>query len=109
MKKFLVSYHAPVPLLEQIAHATPEESQASMQAWMAWTKKAGSAVVDLGVPLGNSKKIGIAGNADATVVGYSVVQADSINSAAKLFDGHPHLKINGCSIEIFEQVPTGEV
>ena len=35
MKKFIVLYHAPTSVLEQMQNATPEEAQAGMEPWMA--------------------------------------------------------------------------
>jgi hypothetical protein len=105
MKKFLVLYHASTPAMKQMAKATPEQAKAGMDAWMAWAKKAGKAVVDLGMPLGSGKKRGARGSADATVVGYSVMQSDSMKSVTELFNEHPHLKMRGASIEVFEGLP----
>ena len=40
------------------------------------------------------------------VNGYSIVQAESLDKAKKLFKGHPHLKANPeCTIEIHEVMP----
>src|SRR5215469_4044535 len=44
MTKFLVLYHSTTSVQEQMASATPEQMKAGMDAWMAWDKKAGSAV-----------------------------------------------------------------
>lgn len=107
MKKFIVLYHAPVSAMQQMANATPEQAKAGMDAWMAWAKKAGTAIVDLGMPLGNGKTLGgtvSVGSAD-NVAGYSVVQSESMDSAAKLFRDHPHLKVPGFSIQILEGLP----
>jgi hypothetical protein len=54
MKKFLVLYRAPMAAFEQMQKATPEQQKAGMEAWITWSKKAGSAIVDMGAPLGKS-------------------------------------------------------
>lgn len=92
--------------MQQMANATPEQAKAGMDAWMAWAKKAGTAIVDLGMPLGNLKKLGAKmDNAGDNVTGYSILQADSLDSATKLFNDHPHLKMPGFSIEVLESLP----
>jgi len=104
MKKFLVLYHTPVAAREQMAKATPEQAKAGMDAWMAWSGRSGSAIVDLGAPVAAAATIG--GNSRAgDVGGYSILQAESIDAAKKLFDGHPHLMLSGASIEVLEFLP----
>ena len=58
MSKYLVLYRSPTSAREQMANATPEQAKAGMDAWMAWAGKAGSAVVDLGAPLGTGEAVG---------------------------------------------------
>jgi hypothetical protein len=101
MKKFLVLYLAPVSAMEQMAKATPEQAKAGMDAWFAWSQKAGSAIVDLGSPLGQPAVLG--GSAAARDLGgYSILQAESMAAAKALLDGHPHLMQPGFTIEIHE-------
>jgi hypothetical protein len=76
-----------------------------MELWMTWANGAGSAIVDLGSPLGNGTKIAQGGAETPTkapIVGYSVLQAESMAAAKKLIEGHPHLLMPGFSIELFE-------
>ena len=103
MKKFLVLYHAPATAMAQMAKATPEQSKKGMELWMQWKNKNDKNILDLGTPLGNGKKLpnGSAG----TVVGYSVVQADSVEGATKMMKDHPHFHTEGGSIEVFEYLP----
>jgi hypothetical protein len=104
MKKFLVLYHTPVSAREQMANATPEQAKAGMDAWMAWSSRSGSAIVDLGAPVAAAANIGGSSGA-GDVGGYSIVQAASVEAAKKLFDGHPHLMFPGASIEVLEFLP----
>lgn len=106
MNKFLVLYHAPVSVMEQMASSTPQQMQAVMNAWMGWAKKAGNAVVDLGLPLGAGKTITQASVKDSqsSVSGFSILQADSVDALSGLLKEHPHLQMPGASIEVFESV-----
>ncbi|MBV9349170.1 MAG: hypothetical protein JO026_00275 [Patescibacteria group bacterium] len=108
MKKYIALYLAPVSVLEEMANATPEQAKAGMNAWMAWAKKTGSALIEMGAPLGNAKHITRNGIADAKseVCGYSIVEAASAEEAAKLFEDHPHVRaMMSASVEVLEFMP----
>jgi hypothetical protein len=107
MKKFLVIYQAPTSAVEQMAKATPEQSKAGMDAWMAWAKKAGPAIVDMGLPLGNGAALakGSVSKGTTKIVGYSILQADSMEAVTKLLQGHPHLHPPGFTIDVLEGLP----
>jgi predicted RNase H-like HicB family nuclease len=104
MKKYIVLYHAPTGAMEQMAGATPEEAKKGMEAWMEWAKKLGSGLVDLGTPLGNGRKVTKEGIAPSThdVVGYSILEAETIDAAVEMLKEHPHLWTEQCSIEVHE-------
>ena len=96
MKKFLVLYRSSVSAADQMAAATPEQAEAGMNAWMDWSERNRDAIVELGSPL----------RGDSDVSGYSIVQAESTDAAAKLFEDHPHLRMPGdSSIELLEFLP----
>jgi hypothetical protein len=104
MKRFVVIYHAPISAMEQMANAGPED----MKPWMDWAAKCGDGLVDMGTPLGGGQKLTKSGNSpsDKSVMGYSIVQADDIQSAMALLQGHPHLEMAaGCEIEVHESLP----
>ena len=108
MKKFMILYLSPVSAREQMANASPEQMQAGMREWLNWREKTGKAIVDLGAPLASGKHIeaGKVTGGNLTVTGYSIVQANSIDEAVKLFKEHPHFKMpGGASIEVLEFVP----
>jgi hypothetical protein len=107
MKKFILLYKGPMSAEEQMANATPEQAKAGMDAWMAWSKKAGSAIVDLGAPLGRgaSVKKGSVEKASGGVGGYSILQAPSIDAINQLLVDHPHFMIPGATIEVLEALP----
>src|SRR4051812_7287978 len=104
MKKFLVLYRSVVSAHEQMAKATPEQAKAGIEAWMAWAQRAGSALVDMGSPLGQTALIGGTA-APGHIGGFSVLQADSLEGAKKALDGHPHLHMPTASIEVLEFLP----
>ena len=107
MGKFLVLYNSPMSAAEQMAKATPEQMKAGMDAWMAWARRTGEGLVDFGVPLGSSKTVssGSVGNGSSQATGYSILQADSLDGAAKMLEDHPHLHTPGATIEVIEFLP----
>lgn len=108
MKKFLVLYRTPISAQEQMANMTPEDMKKGMEPWMAWAEKCGSSLVDLGTPLVGGLKLSSAGSApnNTDVGGYSFIEAESVEAANALLEGHPHLGwADGCEIEIYESQP----
>jgi hypothetical protein len=107
MKKFLVLYLSETSAAEMMANATPEQAKAGMEAWMQWSNRAGSAIVDLGMPLGNPTQIAASssGASKSKVSGYSIVQADSMDAARKVLNGHPHTMMPGNTIDLLEFLP----
>ena len=105
MPKYLVVYHAPTAVVEQMAGLSPEEQKAGMDAWMAWASSCGPAPVDLGTPLANGKSLtpDATIDSDKQVCGYSIMEADSMDSAVGMLKDHPHFKTPGqCTIEVHE-------
>jgi hypothetical protein len=96
MKKYLVLYLSSVSAKDQMAGSSPEQAQKGMELWMAWMKKAGSAIVDGGAPLSP------AGSGNAKLGGYSVLQAESQKALMALLEEHPHRHAPGASIEAYE-------
>jgi hypothetical protein len=58
MTNFLVLYRSSVSAAEQMAAGTPEQTQAGIEAWMAWAQKAAGAIVDLGSPVAPTTTVG---------------------------------------------------
>lgn len=105
MKKFIVLYHAPKGAMEKMSGASPEDMKKGMEPWMVWAKKCGSGLVDMGSPLANAQKVkqGSTEASSSTVVGYSVLQADSMDKAVAMLKDHPHLEwMDSCEIEVHE-------
>jgi hypothetical protein len=104
MTKYLLLYRSPVSAQEQMATASAEQAQAGMDAWMSWAGQAGSAIVDLGSPVALADTLGAGGSGGSSVGGYSIMEADSIEALRDLLAGHPHLMLNGASIEVHEHL-----
>jgi len=104
MTKYLLLYRAPVSAQDQMANATPEQAQAGMDAWMQWAGRAGSAIVDMGSPCSYAATVGASFPAsEAHIGGYSVLEADSLDTLKGLLEGHPHLMMGDeAGIEIHE-------
>ena len=107
MKKFLVLYKAPTASFEQMMKATPEQQKAGMDAWMAWGKTAGAAIVDMGAPLGKTLRVTPAGASPTTndLGGYSIMQGESKEAVGALMKGHPHFMMPEGWIEIVDLMP----
>ena len=98
MKRFLVLYESSVPAMEQM--------KAGFELWMKWMQKAGGAIVDGGAPLSTPFTVkGGAPGSTGKVTGYSIVQAGSRAEVERLFEGHPHFRAPGASIEVLEVIP----
>ncbi len=111
MKKFVVIYHADAAALEQMqqmAGASPEEHEKAMEPWMTWAASCGDRLVDMGAPLVGGQRLSKSGStpSEMQVVGYSILNADDMQSAQALLSTHPHLEwTDGCSIEVHEAAP----
>jgi hypothetical protein len=93
----------PLPEAERLA-----KQQEGIAAWKAWAEKHQAAIVDMGGPLGKTKKVSQRGIEDTSneMGAYMVVRADSHEAAVKLFERHPHYTIfPGESVEIMPVLP----
>jgi hypothetical protein len=107
--KFMALYMAPASAIAEMMKMSEADGKKEMDAWMAWEAANKKAVTDIGSPLGRNKTVTSGGVADAPneVTGFSIVEADSHDAAAKLFVGHPHLKYKGCRIDVLPFVNLG--
>ena len=77
-------------------------------AWKAWVDKHQGAILEMGGPLGKTKRIDAKGVSDiANELGaFTVVRAASHEAAAKMFENHPHFAIfPGERVEIMPVLP----
>lgn len=114
MKKFVAVYtgtaHSPQrQSWDKLDEATRQSRQAAgMKSWMDWMVKHQSSVIEQGGPLGKTKRVSPQGIADVSnnLAGYVVVQAESQEAAARLFESHPHFTIfPGEAVEVMEILP----
>lgn len=86
---------------------TDTEREAAMAAWGAWFGELGSAVVEMGAPVGASSSVtgsGADGAAASGLSGYSVISADSLQAATALVGKCPVLA-NGGKVDVYETIP----
>ena len=106
MSKYLYLYKGPATPMDQF---TEEQSAEQMAAWGAWMGRVGGALTDGGSPFG--RRAGVADDgttpAPTDLNGYTIVEADSLDAARGLLDGHPFLGEGKgrFTVEVFELVP----
>ncbi len=110
MKKFLVIYHAPKDAMQQTANVTPEQQAKGMEMWMQWAQKCGDKLLDMGSPLMNGQQLSSGGSISESgknVSGYSILQAENMDEAKALLNGHPHISgwNQDARIEVHESMP----
>ena len=85
-----------------------DRMSAGMKAWGNWMATHKASVVAEGGPLGKTKRTSSQGVADIknNMTGYVIVQAESHEAAARMFENHAHFTIfPGDSVEIMECLP----
>jgi hypothetical protein len=114
MKRFLAIYIGTPSALEKSGwNKLGEEKRKKLQesgikAWMEWGEAQKAVILDQGSPLGKTKRANSQGIADTenSMTGYVIVQAESHEVAARMFENHPHFTIfPGDSVEIMECLP----
>ena len=115
MKKFLAIYTASPAGMEAWRSldeaARRQKEQAGAAAWKEWATAHQDAIAEQGNPLGKTKRITADGIADTrnAMTAYTVVEAESHEAAAKLFQQHPHFTIfPGDGVEVMECLPLPE-
>ena len=112
MKKFLVIYLGSAEAFAKYKAMDEEmrkkKDKAGMGAWAKWATDNKASIVEMGTPLGKTKRINKNGISDVKneLGAYTVVEAESHEAAAKLFVNHPHFTIfPGESVEVMECLP----
>lgn len=114
MKKFLAIYlgstsgsaMAQWKAMDETKRKTLEAS--GMKAWGDWMATHKASIVDAGGPLGKTKRAAAQGVSDTknAMTGYVVIQAESHEAAAQMFENHPHFTVfPGEAVEIMECLP----
>jgi hypothetical protein len=89
--------------------ADEAERNAQMAKWGQWFEELGSAVVDGGAATGTAKTVGPGGSGSVSdggsrgLTGYSIVSADSLDSAVELAKGCPVLEVGG-AVDVYEAI-----
>ena len=109
MKKFLAIYLGSAESFAKYKamdeKMKKEKDVAGMGAWKKWVTDNKASIVEMGSPLGKTKRIDKNGITDVRndLGAWTVVQAESQEEAAKLFLNHPHFMIfPGESVEVME-------
>lgn len=112
MEKFLVLYMAPIASIEaMMKNMTPEQGKAGMDEWTKWMTDRRASFADMGAPAGKTKRVTASGVTDTKndVMGYSIVQAESHEAAAKLLESMPHFQIPGGYVDVSRLANMGQI
>ena len=85
-----------------------KKEREGIAAWKAWVEKHHGAILEMGGPLGKTKKVDAKGMTDISneLGAFTVVRAASHEAAAKMFENHPHFAIfPGERVEITPVLP----
>jgi len=106
MKKFILLYNGPAT---DVASMSDEDRNAVMAKWKEWMEKVGDSMVDMGMPMANGVSIvdDGSGGTPSQLNGYTIVQAEDMDGAKALVEGHPFLSEGSgkFSVEIHELLP----
>lgn len=112
MKEFLAIYLGSASAMEGWKNMNEDlrqrQERAGKEAWQKWAKNNEAAILDIGTPLGKTKRVSAQGISERKnqIGAYTIVQAKSHQDAAKLFEMHPHFMIfPGEAVEIMECLP----
>jgi hypothetical protein len=92
MAKYLLTYYGGK------METDPKKAEQTIAKWMKWFTDLGKAVVDGGNPTQPGKTISSSGVKSAgsnPVMGYSIIQADSLEAALTIAKGSPHIAAGG--------------
>lgn len=105
MPNYLITYHR-----DQGLPADPEAAQQMIAAFQAWVAEVGPAMRDPGAPLAAAKTVAANsetdGQAEASIGGYTILEAGSLDEAVRLVRTHPFLARGG-SLQVSEAVDVG--
>lgn len=91
---------------ESMATMTPEDQKKEMAEWGEWMKANMASFVDDGNPVGKNTEVSASGIVQKSndVGGYSIVQAETMEDAAKIIASGPHVKMPGATTDVMEIV-----
>lgn len=107
MSNYIFAYHGGGKMPE-----TPEEGAELMAKWRAWVAGLGDAMINPGSPVGKSKTVSSTGITDDggsnPLMGYSLVEADSMDAALAMAENCPHLVIGTIEVAEVMEMPSPE-
>lgn len=86
MPQFLMTYRGPKGY-------TPTTETTPL--WRAWFDSMGDQLVDLGQPARGATAVGNCSSETTELDGYSIIEAENLDSARAMARGCPHLRWNG--------------
>ena len=102
MPQFIFTYHGGK------TPETPEEGQKGMEVWKKWASDLGAALVNPGTPVGVTKVLTKDGVSDDPsphpIMGFSVVEAESMDAALELLKDCPHMHMFEGTLEVSEMM-----
>ena len=106
MAKYMMVYKGEAT---DMSDMTEEQVAAVMAAWDVWMENVGPALVDVGTPFGPAVSVvddGSTGTA-VSLTGYSIVEADDMNSARAFASNHPFLSEGkgNFAVDVYELMP----
>ena len=105
MPTYLVTYHDGPGL-----PSDPAVLQQMLAAFQTWVAGVGPAMIDPGAPLGAAKTVSadgvVDGQQEATIGGYTLLEAGSLDEAVALLRGHPYFS-GGGALQVNESVRVG--
>ncbi len=111
MKKFFVVYHATPEAVASWKTMDEATMKAGMKQWQDWRAAHAASFVDTGASLGKTKQVKMQSVSDGKndLIGYAVVEAESLDAAAAMFADHPNAKMEGGSVEVIEVIDMPKV
>lgn len=99
MPKYLAIYtmkHADFARFRALPKAEQDAIDAKgVPLWMAWEERNAAAIVNRGGMVGKTTRVTGEGISAATntICGYLIVEAETAEAAARLFEDHPHITV----------------
>lgn len=105
MKTFIVLYYNTSGEHQATPELTEKQQEEMMAPWFVWQSKYGDRIVDLGSPLmaaSSSNNGKVWSSSRHLVTGYSIVAAQNLEEAQKMFQDHPIYNYPDHAVEISE-------
>ena len=105
MAQFVFFYRASPEAMQRMGSASPEQQQAHMGKWQAWTESNAESLLNAGTPFSGGQVLSRAGSSevDGTMMGFAILQAEDMAAAEAILRTDPFLdQGEGCTIEVYE-------